>query len=131
MDTQALDTAPAECHTFMCMFILNRLEMKNSLRSVVTVLGGFALMVACGLIAFGGAVTFLMNLGLKLHNNYEYYGRFFLARAFMYGSGAIGFVTPGVILWQLRNRNVRFSLRLLLLVTTVVAILIGLYGLSF
>lgn len=103
--------------------------MGKSLRRVVTGLGAVVLMGACGLVAYVGALTFLMNLGLKLHDNYEYYGGF-CGSIFIFGSGAIGFAAPGAILWHLRNRNVRFSIRTIFIVMTAVAVIVAIYALS-
>ena len=46
---------------------------------LAAVLGTLVLMVVCGITAFATAVFVLIPLGLKLHNNYEYYGLYMFA----------------------------------------------------
>jgi hypothetical protein len=67
-------------------------------------IGTLALMVVCGVIAFLAAVSFLMNLGLKLHGNYEYYGSF-PSVLFVYASGGLGFVSPALLVWWLGQKQ--------------------------
>jgi hypothetical protein len=100
-----------------------------AIRTTLKILGTLALMVTCGVIAFGAAVSFLMNLGLKLHDNYEYYGGF-LGLVFTIGSGAIGFVAPTILVWHLDKNSWRVSLRALFIAVFVVAVLLGAYSLS-
>lgn len=116
------------CGDSLCSFVQK--AMWKSWRNIVTVVGALALMVACGLAAYVGALTFLIQLGSKIHGNYEYYGRYPSSGVFIFASGAIGFVIPGVILWHLRNHNFRFSLRTLFIVLTVVAIITAIYAVS-
>ncbi|QEG34764.1 hypothetical protein Pr1d_20480 [Bythopirellula goksoeyrii] len=86
-------------------------------------------MLAGGVAGVMYSMTFFMNLGLKYHDNYEYYGGT-LATCFLWLAAAVGFATPGIIFWHFRNREVRFSLRTLLITITVVAALAGLYAFS-
>src|ERR1044072_3189324 len=74
------------------------------------------LMVAGGIGAYVMAIMFLMNLGLKLHVNYEYYGQT-PAVSLLVLAGALGFLAPGITVWYLRSTELplRFSLRTLLL----------------
>ena len=88
--------------------------------------------VGCGIAAFLTAAVFLGILGLSLHNNYEYYGRF-PGTLLLYGSGAIGFLAPVVYLGPSfignlleQKRPWQFSLRALLIATTAVAVVLGL-----
>ena len=93
------------------------------------VLGTGMLMVVCGVGAFVWTLTYLMALGTKFHGNYEYYGGT-PAVYVIFVAGALGFAAPGLIVWYLCNRPIpqlsgRFSLRTMLIVVTVVALLIG------
>lgn len=98
-----------------------------SIRAILKILCVLATMVACGAVAFGAAVTFLMHLGLKLHDNYEYYrGPFGVA--FIVGSTIVGFVAPAIIAWYLGKRSWQVSLRDLFIAMFIVAVLIGIYG---
>ena len=103
--------------------------MRKSLRIAVTVAGALALMVACGSLAFVAAITFFMNLGLKLHGNYEYYGGT-PALVFIFGFSVIGFLAPGGIIWYLHKHSWRISLRTLLIAMTIVAAILGSYAMS-
>ncbi|TWU28472.1 hypothetical protein [Bythopirellula polymerisocia] len=102
---------------------------KSTLNKALIFLGIAFLMLAGGIAGLMYSVTFLMNLGLKYHDNYEYY-RGFLAGCFVWLAGPIGFATPGIMYWYFRTHEVRFSLRALLLATTLVAALSGLYAFS-
>jgi hypothetical protein len=95
----------------------------------VKILGTLLLMVVCGIIAFLTAISFLMNVGLKLHGNYEYYGSFPWV-LFIYISGIVGFVSPRLLVWWLEKNNWKFGLRELLITVTAIAILLGAYALS-
>jgi len=97
--------------------------------TLLKIVGTLALMVTCGFIAFGTAASFLMNLGLKLHDNYEHYGGF-LGLVFVIGSGTIGFVTPAILVWYLDKNSWRISLRALFIVMFVVAVILAVYSLS-
>ena len=82
-----------------------------------------AVMVACGVVASGTAIVFFMNLGLKHHDNYEYYGSLPVL-LLVYGAGLAGFVIPGLVVWRLRSNEPpwQFSLRSLLVAMTVIAV---------
>jgi hypothetical protein len=95
----------------------------------VKIVGTFALMVVCGVIAFLTAVSFLMNLGLKLHDSYEYYGSF-PSVLFVFAFGLLGFVSPGLLVWWLERNRWKFGLREVLFAITAIAILLGGYSLS-
>jgi hypothetical protein len=79
-----------------------------------------AVMVACGIVAFATAVVFLMRLGLKQHDNYEYYGSW-PALTLVYGAGLAGFLIPGFLVWR-KQSPWQFSLRSLLVAMTVIAV---------
>ena len=70
------------------------------------ILGTLALMVVCGVVAYVATLTSLMELGSKLHNNYEHYGGY-PAGVLIYGCGIIGFLVPGVVVWYLHRRATR------------------------
>jgi hypothetical protein len=103
--------------------------MNTAMPNALRILGMLVLMTACGGAAAGAAVTFLMNLGLKLHNNYEYYGGN-PGLLFALACGAIGFFTPGLVAWHLRKHSWQVSLRTLLVAMFVVTALVGIYSLS-
>jgi hypothetical protein len=67
--------------------------MQRFLRSSVTALvsGGLCFMVTIG---------FLMDLGLRRHDNYEYYGGCWWAYC---GAGVIGWFVPSMLAWILRR----------------------------
>jgi hypothetical protein len=67
----------------------------RAMSKTLKMLGIFTLMVVCSVVAFVAALTFLMGLGSKLHDNYEYYGGG-SALIFAYGCGAIGFLAPAI-----------------------------------
>lgn len=101
---------------------------------MLVVLAVFLSMLISGFASMAGVIVFLMNLGLKYHDNYEYYGAIWLngypALFLMCLAGAIGFAAPGVICWRLSDRKVRFSVRTALLITTFVAILVKIAAVS-
>lgn len=104
------------------------------MRKILLVLGTYALMVVCGVAAYVMALMFLMELGTKLHGNYEYYGSFSVV-VLIYVAGAMGFLAPGFIVWHLCNRHNRelswqFSLRTLLIAMTLVAVTFGIIAVS-
>ncbi len=72
-----------------------------------------------------------MNLGLKYHGNFEYY-RGYSTMILIYAFGALGFLAPGVILWNLQNRTPpwQFSLRALLIAMALIAVLVTIYTFS-
>ena len=82
------------------------------------------LMVACGIAAMALTLYVLMSLGLKYHNNYEYYGQT-PANLLIPISGLIAFVLPGIIVWRLHQNHWRVSLRTLLIAVTVTCVLLG------
>jgi hypothetical protein len=95
-------------------------------RTLLKSLGTLALMAVCGAAAFAGMLAFLMKLGLKRHDNYEYYGGKF-GLILMFGAAAVGFLVPGFVVWGLSYREFRwqFSLRSLLITMTLIALVLG------
>jgi len=93
---------------------------------LLKILGTFALMLAGGAAAFGGMLVFLMNLGLKRHGSYEYYGGN-LGEFLCFGAATLGFLLPGFAVWRLSRpeRQWQFSLRSMLIAMTLVALLLG------
>jgi hypothetical protein len=85
------------------------------------------LMIASGLGAFVGTLTFLMATGSKYHNNYEYYGQT-PAAYLIFIAGVIGFLLPGVAAWHFARRGYRFSLRDLIIGITIIAVLSAIAG---
>jgi hypothetical protein len=96
---------------------------------VLKILGTLALMVASGFLAIVMAATFLMNLGLKLHDNYEYYRSPF-SMVLMVACGIAGFAIPELLIWSLQ-RSRQFGLRTLFAFMTAIALLLGIYAWSF
>jgi hypothetical protein len=92
-------------------------------------ISALALMVVCGIAAFLAAASFMMNLGLKLHANYEYYGTF-PSVLFVYGCGVVGFVSPALLVWWLRRNNWKFGLRELLIAVSAIGFLLAAYAWS-
>ena len=68
------------------------------------ILGTLALMVTSGMVALAAAIFILMDLGSRLHDNYEYYGKY---PALFFGPAAIAFLAPGVVVWYLHKRGTR------------------------
>jgi hypothetical protein len=99
------------------------------MRTTLKIFGTIALMVAGSVVAFGAAVTFLMNLGLKHHDNYEYYGGF-PGMLFILGCASIGFISPAILVWYLDRNSWRVSLRGFFIAMFVVAVVLGIYSLS-
>jgi hypothetical protein len=99
------------------------------MRKLLLILATFALMVACCAGALLAALSYFMSLGLKYHNNYEYYGQFPGVVLMIFAAGAMGFLAPGFVVLYLYNNPIeiprRFSLRNLLIITTLVAIVVG------
>jgi hypothetical protein len=88
-------------------------------------LGILLLMPVCGVFALAMATFLLIQLGLALHHNYEYYG-LYGGGVLVYGSGAIGFLAPAVVAYLLnQKRPWQFSLRTLLIAATVIAVAVG------
>jgi hypothetical protein len=81
-------------------------------------------MLICGAVATVGAIRVLMSLGLKYHDNYEFYGQSPVV-VLIPIAGIIGFVGPGITVWWLHNNHWRVSLRTLFIGLTVFAVLLG------
>jgi hypothetical protein len=66
-------------------------------------------MFGSGFLAMSGVVLFLMNFGLKYHDNYEYFGALwhdgYPAIFMMWIAGTVGFALPGLVFWRLRGRD--------------------------
>jgi hypothetical protein len=102
----------------------NRKEL-TSIQKAFLVVGTFILMVCSGAAAAVVATRVLMSLGLKYHDNYEYYGQ--SAAVLLIPIAAfVAFVLPGLIVWRLHRTQWRISLRTLLIGMTVVAVALGL-----
>lgn len=67
--------------------------MQRFLRSSIVAL-------ASGGLCFMFAIVFLVNLGTKRHDNYEYYGGYWWAYCI---AGVIGLFIPSILAWILRN----------------------------
>jgi hypothetical protein len=93
--------------------------------NVAKVLGTLLLMVVCGVAAFMTTAATEIEFGLS---DYEYQSK--PAAVFAIVVGAIGFLFPAVIIWKPHkiDPSSQFSLRTLLIATTVVAIVLGLIG---
>jgi hypothetical protein len=98
---------------------------------MLKIIGTLVLMIICGTLAYVAALAFLMNLGSKLHQNYEYYGSS-AALVFVYGAGLAGFLTPGIVVYHQRKRERpwQFSLAFLFVLMTLNAIMVGIYAFS-
>lgn len=94
--------------------------MKNALVIVSTLVS----MVVLAAAAAGSTLYALMLLGLKFHNNYEYYGQSSTAYLIPI-AGVIGFALPGIIAWKLSSTCKQVSLRTLFALTALVALLCG------
>jgi hypothetical protein len=92
------------------------------------VIGTIVLMIVCGGVAMLMAASFLMNLGLKLHDNYEYYGS--IAIPVIVLCGIAGLVAPAWFALWLKENNWKFGLRHLFIIIAVVAVVLGVYALS-
>jgi hypothetical protein len=98
------------------------------MRTAAVIVGTVLLMIASGAAAAFGTARLLMMLGLKYHNNYEYYG--------LTGAGYLVpilglacFLLPGIIVWKSHDKHWRISLGTLLGVITLVALLFGVIAL--
>lgn len=60
-------------------------------------------MVLCGAITLLLTGLVLMNLGTRIHGNYEYYGINY--PALFWGPAILGFLAPAVLTWYLRSRD--------------------------
>ena len=89
------------------------------------VVGTIVLMVCSGAAAAVVATRLLMSLGLKYHDNYEYYGQS-AALLVIPIVAFVAFVVPGIIVWNLYRNQWRISLRTLLIGMTMVAVALGL-----
>ena len=89
----------------------------------IKILFTFALMMVCGAFSLVLGIYFLMNLGMKLHTNYEYYGS--LPAVIL--CGAVGFTTSGLLVWWLDRNGWKISLRALLIAITIISILLGIF----
>jgi hypothetical protein len=94
-------------------------------------LGTFVLMVVGGVVAFAATALSVIMLGDALHGNYEIYTEYPNSHgvALCFVMGAIGFLAPGFISWkQYADYKLpsQFSLRNLLIATTIIAIVLGL-----
>jgi hypothetical protein len=78
--------------------------MSKILETLAIILGTLVLMVASGIVTLVVAIFFFAGLGLRLHDNYEYYGKYPLL---FFGPAAIGFLAPGVVVWYLHKRGTR------------------------
>lgn len=58
-------------------------------------------MVVSGAVMLGVTILILMDLGGRFHDNYEHYAHPVL----VWGPAAIGFLTPGVVVWYLDERG--------------------------
>jgi hypothetical protein len=102
----------------------NRKEL-TPVQKAFLVAGTFILMVCSGAAAAVVAIRLLMSLGLKYHDNYEYYGQS-VARLLIPVAAFVAFVIPGLIVWGLHRTQWRIRLRTLLIGMTVVAVALGL-----
>jgi hypothetical protein len=82
-------------------------------------------MLASGAAAAVGTLSVLMSLGMKYHDNYEYYGQT-PAVLLIPIAAIVAFMLPGIIVWGLHQNQWRVSLRTLLIVITLVAVGLGL-----
>jgi hypothetical protein len=94
------------------------------MQKALLILGTFALMIICGAGAALTALSCLMRLGLKHHDNYEHYGQ--TPAVFLIPLAAIiGFASPGIFVLSLRNNRWRISLRASLIIMTLIAAILG------
>ena len=66
---------------------------KTVAKAIVVAFGSICVMTACGFVTLVVSVMYLMNLGSKLHGNYEYFGNYPLLYL---GPAAIGFFAPAL-----------------------------------
>jgi hypothetical protein len=103
---------------------MNRARVFRFLRIGFLIIGTLVVMIVSGAVAAGGTAYVLLSLGLKYHDNYEYYGQspaVILIPMF----GIIASAISGIIVWRLHNNHWRVSLRTLLIAMTVVAVVMG------
>jgi hypothetical protein len=72
------------------------------MKSTFFILGIIASMVICGAVALFATILILMQLGLSLHDNYEYYGQYPLL---VWGPAVIAFVMPAALASQVLRRR--------------------------
>ena len=89
------------------------------------VVGTFVLMVCSGAAAAVVVTRILMSLGMRYHDNYEYYGQS-AALLVIPVVAFVAFMVPGLIVWGLHRTQWRISLRTLLIGMTMVAVALGL-----
>jgi hypothetical protein len=94
------------------------------MRQALLILSTFALMIVCGTGAALTTLTCLMRLGLKHHDNYEHYGQT-SAVLLIPLAAIIGFASPGILVWWLRNNRWRISMRAMLIIMTLIAAILG------
>jgi hypothetical protein len=94
-------------------------------RNFLLIIGTFALMATCSAGASLATLGLLMTLGMKLHGDKDYYGQM-PAVALIFVASALGFAAPGFIVWYLHNNRWRFTVRTLLIATTLIAVGLGL-----
>jgi hypothetical protein len=94
--------------------------MQNALVIVSTLVS----MIALGAVAAATTLHVLMSLGMKHHDNYEYYGQS-PAAYLVPVAGVIGFALPGILAWKFSKKSSQVSLGTLFAVTTLVALLFG------
>ena len=102
----------------------NRKEL-TPVQKAYLIVGTFVLMVCSSAAAAVVATRLLMSLGLKYHDNYEYYGQS-AALLVIPLVAFVAFVVPGMIVWRLHRTQWRISLRTLLIGMTMVAVALGL-----
>jgi hypothetical protein len=95
------------------------------MRTPILIVGTFALMLACGAAAMVGMIRALISVGLKYHNNYEYYGQT-PAVLLIPIATVFAFAMPAIIVWRLHRNRWQVSLRTMLIGMTAVAVLLGL-----
>jgi hypothetical protein len=99
---------------------------------IVGAIGALVLMVISGIVTLYTTIIITMGLGDKFHDNPWYYNQSIKATVLIWGLSAMSFLAPGVIVWYLckRERPWKFSLRTLLIVTTLIAVVLAI-GVSF
>ena len=72
--------------------------MNETVKTLAKALALVFVMIGCGFVTLVFSVLYLMHLGLKLHGNYEYFGKYPLL---FLGPAAIGFLAPAlaVCIW--------------------------------
>lgn len=106
---------------------------RSKWRKAFALLGMFLLMSVCGVLALVLVITFFMNLGLKYHDNYEYYGLIYGGSPVLVSLwvlGIAGFLSPAVLVWYLKKHAWRVSLRTVLMAMLTLSVILGIYSLS-